>query len=95
MICIFWVFQDRYVKLLDEETQTDADFAVMFINLPHTLLNNELRKAIENTGIKESDIIYINKWYRFDHILKLKKQQLYWLQKQKYLEVYRGTNIQI
>lgn len=91
MIGIFWVFQDRYVKLLDEETQTDADFAVMFINLPHNLLNNDLRIAIQNTGIKESNIVYINKWYRFDHILKLKEQQLYWMQKQKYLEVYRGT----
>ena len=92
MISIYWIFQDRYVNTLDENTKTDADFAVMIINLPTSLLNNELRNSIEKTGVSESQIIYINKCYRFDHILKLKQQQLYWLQKYKYLEVYRSKS---
>lgn len=78
---IFWVKQINYRNLLDYNTKTDADFAVMMYNLPYDLLNSELRDTLKrNVGVDDSQIIYTNKCYEYDYILYLKSQQMKWLQ---------------
>lgn len=88
-ISFMWIKQAKYKNYLDENATTDADYAVMFKNLPLDISKNELYELITRTGVEESNIVYHNKWYAFEHILKLKKQQFFWLQKRKYLEFFR------
>ena len=62
LIAIFWVRQDKLKVDLDLNNKTDADFAVIVSNLPNDILTSELRKKIiDNTGIKNDDIVYTNK----------------------------------
>ena len=94
-VWFIWVRQARYKNILDENATTDADFAVMIYNLPHSLSKKELYSIVLRTGVDESNIVYTNKWFAFEHILQLKKKQAYWLQKRKYLEVYRMKKQQL
>ena len=88
-ISIMWIKQAKYKNYLDENATTDADFAVMIKNLPLDISKGELYDLILRAGVEESHIVYHNKWYAFEHILKLKKKQFYWLQKRKYLEFFK------
>lgn len=85
----FWVQQIKYKNQLDENAKTDADFAVIFQNLPLDLNKDGLHKLINKAGVKDDSIVYTCKWYEFSHILNLKKKQFYWLHKLKYLEAFR------
>ena len=87
--CLFWIKQEKYKNKLDEDNQTDADYAVMIKNLPVGLKNSELKAVLAQNGIDEEGIIYINKCFKIDHIMKLKKEQFEWVHKKKYLEVFR------
>lgn len=90
MIWVFWILQIKLKVKLDEKNKTDADFAVMMYNLPKEITTSDLRKKIiQNIQIQDSDIIYVNKCYEYDKILKIKQNQLKWLQLKMYLYVYR------
>lgn len=89
-ICFLWVNEARYKNLLDEKTITDADYAVMLYNLPINISKPKLFEIIKRSGVDESNVIYTNKWFDFEKILKLKKKQYHWLHKKKLLEVFRS-----
>ena len=89
-IWYMWIQEERYKNLLDEKTITDADYTVMLYNLPIDISKPQLLEIIKRAGIEESNIVYTNKWFEFDKILKLKKKQYDWLYKKKHLEVYRN-----
>jgi hypothetical protein len=88
---IFWIRQKHYKENLDKTHKTDADFWVMMYNLPKDMICSTLKSTlIDVVGVNESDIIYINKWYEYDHILKIKQEQVKWMLIKKHLEVYRN-----
>lgn len=88
--CIFWIRQKYYKESLDKTHKTDADFGVMIYNLPNDLISSELKRTLTDVvGIDENEIIYINKCYEYDHILKIKQEQVKWMLYKKNLEVYR------
>lgn len=83
--------QYKLTDKLDLQNLTDADFAVMVYNLPKGLLGSDLRQHIVRTAeIENDDIIYLNKCYKYDQILKLKRQQFKWLQLKTDLEIFRN-----
>lgn len=86
----FWIRQIKYRNKLDENIKTDGDFAILMSNLPNDITKTQIREILYRVdGIDDSRIIYINRAYKFDHILKLKKKQLNWLEKLQYLHNYR------
>jgi hypothetical protein len=88
LACVLWIRQAKSKHYLDKNNKTDSDFAVMIANLPHTILNSDIRKAlVENAGVDERNIVYFNKWYEYDEILRLKKQQQIYMQKKKVNEL--------
>lgn len=89
LVWILWIKQEKFKNQLDEAAKTDADYAIMIENLPQNVKNGQIREALYSCGITDYDIIYSNKWFVFDKILKLKRQQLDWYQKRKYLAIYR------
>ncbi len=91
IVCIFWVKQQKLKNTLDLDNLTDADFALVLYNLPSDILNGQLRSHIVQTaGIENNDIIYLNRLYEYDKILKLKKEQFKWLQLKTDLEAFRA-----
>jgi hypothetical protein len=90
LTCFFWVKQTKYQRFLDEDNKTDADYAVMFTNLPKDMKRAELIDIVTRTGVSEDSIIYTNRCYNIEHIMKMKNQRLTWLQRKKYLELYRN-----
>lgn len=86
---VFWVKQEKYNNYLDEQTKTDADFAVMFKGLAQDFTSKQLKTQLIDIGIKEENIIYVNKCFKIDHIMNLKKKQFKWLHKKMYLQVFR------
>lgn len=89
LTCVFWVKQVKYKHSLDEKSSTDADFAVMFQNLPLDTSKKDLHELVKKAGVDPECIVYSCKCYEFRHILNLKKQQFRWLLKKKYLEMFR------
>jgi hypothetical protein len=61
----------------------------MLTNLPRDLTRAELISVITRTGVKEEAIIYTNRCYDINHIMKIRDEQLNWLQIKKYLGLYR------
>ena len=89
LTCIFWVKQMKYKNSLDTDAKTDADFAVMFQNLPLSTTKTQLHELVAAAGVDDNDIVYTNKCFEHQHILKLKQQQYYWLTMKKSLEAFR------
>lgn len=89
-IWFMWIREARYKNMLDEKNITDADYAVMLYNLPIDISKPKLFEIIQRSGVEESNVIYTNKWFDFEKILKLKKRQYFWLHKKKLLEVFRN-----
>lgn len=88
---IFWVKQQKLKSKLDLENLTDADFALIMYNLPEKTMSSTLRQHIVRTaGIKNSDIIYLNRCFQYDKILSLKRQQFKWLQLKTDLVAFRN-----
>ena len=85
----FWVKQNKYKNELDEESITDGDFAVMFQNLPIDISKSSLHQLIIDADVDPGNIVYTNKWYRINNIIKYQKQREFWMHKLKYLEMFR------
>ena len=91
LVSIFWIKQQKLKLKLDFENLTDADFALIMYNLPENTLSGTLRQHIVRTAeIKNDDIIYLNKCYQYDKVLKLKTQQFKWLQMKTDLDAFRN-----
>jgi len=88
-VCIFWIKQVKYQRELDEHDKTDADFAVFVRNLPRNAKNSHIISAFGRAGISKDNIVYINRWYDFGNILKLKYSEIYWTEKYKHLKAFR------
>ena len=74
-IVVYMMFQDRMVSYQDEITLSDADFSVMFHNLPHHATKQDIRSLITRTGLPEKELVYINMCYRAKKTLKNKTLQ--------------------
>jgi hypothetical protein len=60
-------------------------------NLPENTLSGALRQHIVRTAqIENDDIIYLNKCFQYDKVLRLKRQQFKWLQMKTDLVAFRN-----
>lgn len=61
----------------------------MIQNLPQTANNGEIKEAMYRAGVDKDNIIYVNRCYKFSHIWKLKKKEVFWIDKFKHLQAFR------